>query len=343
MWRLLKMAWAAVTDPQVRSAIGVARRVKEYYATSYLAGLADSPLLDAFARGPLSLDEIAQCLCQPAGKQLDRDALESWVTLGLSLGLIGGSATGYTLRSRLARRLACPGADAARAFLINLARTHVPLIAGAPGRIGRGEKIPLAAYDAGLIARSSLTLEFAIRPLMDGVIPVRGPVRLLEVGCGSGQYIRHAATRNPDLTALGIDQSPDVVKTTRARLAEWNLSDRADIRCGDVRDLEPGSVFDVITLHNFIYYLPVAGRVALYERLRRYLAKDGVVVTTTWCRGRTPGAAAIDLWFSLTDGCGRLPTRAELGELLGRAGYCAVECRRLLPFEEYYAFVAGVV
>jgi hypothetical protein len=87
------------------------------------------------------------------------------------------------------------------------------------------------------------------------------------------------------------------------------------------------------------YCCPVEARVALYERRRGSLALGGVIVTTTWCRGRTPGAAAIDLWFSLTEGCGWLPAVAELAGQIAEAGIRSVQGRRLIPFEECVAFL----
>jgi SAM-dependent methyltransferase len=340
IFALFRTAWAVLSDPGARAALGVAARVRGFYRTSYLAGLASSPLLEILARDPASLDELACVLNPMEPGAIDRTALESWVALGLGLGVLGEAGGKFTLRSRLGRRLARPGADAARAFLANLPRTHAPLLADAPERIRRGAKYSLAEFDAPLIARSSLTVEFALRTLMDEMIPAQGPTRLLEVGCGSGAYIRHAAERNPNLTALGVDLSPEVVETTRKDLARRELADRAEVRCGDIRQLTADATFDIVTLHNVIYYFPVEERVALYRRLRGLLAPDGVIVTTTWCRGRTPGAAAIDLWFSMTEGCGRLPMVEELTGQLKGAGSRSVETRRLIPFEEYYAFLS---
>jgi 4-hydroxy-2,2'-bipyrrole-5-carbaldehyde O-methyltransferase len=340
MRRLLRAAWAAITDPGVRAALGVAARVRGFYRTSYLAGLASGPLLERLAQGPASLDEMAQTLRPPGLGDVDRDALESWISLGLGLGVLGETRSGFSLRSRLARQLARPESDAARAFLVNLPRTHAPLLADAPDRIRRGAKYDLADLDSGLIARSSLTVEFAIRALMDEVMPTRGRSRLLEVGCGSGAYMRHAAERNPDLTALGVDLSPEVVDAAREELRRRGLAGRAEVRCGDIRGFTPDGKFDVVTLHNVVYYFPVTARVSLYEHLRGILAPGGVIVTTTWCRGSTPGAAAIDLWFSMTEGCGRLPTEEELLGQIEEAGIRSIRTRRLIPFEEYVAFLA---
>jgi cyclopropane fatty-acyl-phospholipid synthase-like methyltransferase len=151
--------------------------------------------------------------------------------------------------------------------------------------------------------------------------------------------MRHAAERNTDLTVLGVDRSPEVVDSAREALRTRGLAARAEVICGDIREFTPNGKFDVVTLHNVIYYFPVAARVALYERIRGFLAPGGVIVTTTWCRGRTPGAAAIDLWFSLTENCGRLPDAEELATQMTEAGLRSVQARRLILFEEYFAFL----
>ena len=79
-------------------------------------------------------------------------------------------------------------------------------------------------------------------------------MRLLEVGCGSGTYIRYATDRNSELTALGLELQPQVADMARRNLAAWGLSDRAEIETGDIRERKPTPVFDLVTLHNNLYY-----------------------------------------------------------------------------------------
>ncbi len=332
--------WPAINNPGTLAVLGVAAQVRSFYITSYLAGLAAGPLLDRLAKRPATLDEITKILNEDDPASLDRDALQCWVSLGLSLRVLGQTRRGITLRSRLARRLARPESDAARAFLINLPRTHSPLLTDALDRIGMGTKYELEDLDSALIARSSLTVEFVIRALMHEIIPSVGPTRILEVGCGSGAYMSQAVERNPEVTVLGVDRSPQVVHAAQDRLRRQGLAERAEVRCGDIRSISIDGKFQIVTLHNLIYYFPVAERAAIYEQLRDYLSPGGVIVTNTWCQSRTPGAAAIGLWFSLIKGCGRLPTVNELQAQLADAGFRSVKTRRLLPFEEYFAFLA---
>jgi SAM-dependent methyltransferase len=114
----------------------------------------------------------------------------------------------------------------------------------------------------------------------------------LEVGCGSAVYLRHATSRNPDLTALGIDVDQAVVDLARERVCAWGLADRARVELGDILDVPPRPEYDLVTLHNGIYYFPVSDRVSLLEHPKRFVRPGGRILLTTNCRGR--GAAIIE-------------------------------------------------
>jgi len=175
---------------------------------------------------------------------------------------------------------------------------------------------------------------------VDAVIPPAGAVRLLEIGCGSGTYIRRAATLNPQLSALGLELQPLVAEQARANLRAWGLADRATIEAADVRACPANPSFDVATLHNNIYYFPVAERPQLLAHVRGFLRPGGRLLITTACHGGPPEADMLNVWAALTDGCGQLPAVGELEQQLRAAGYASVRSRRLVPRQVYYAFVA---
>ncbi|HEY6116158.1 MAG TPA: SAM-dependent methyltransferase, partial [Candidatus Dormibacteraeota bacterium] len=118
------------------------------------------------------------------------------------------------------------------------------------------------------------------------------------------------------------------------------LAGRVSVRTGDVRTapLQPG--YDVVTLHNLIYYFPLRDRVALLERLRALLAVGGRILITSGCRGGNLGLEVINLWFAASDAGGPLPVPADLRAQLLAAGFARVEVRNLKPGDAYYAFIA---
>ena len=164
-------------------------------------------------------------------------------------------------------------------------------------------------------------------------------MRLLEIGCGSGLYVRHAALRNPQLTALAIDLQPEVAKLAADNLAEWGLSDRVETRQGDLRDIELDEKFDLVTMHQNIYYFPVAERVTTLERVRAMLAPGGRLLITSSCQGGSPSLEALNMWLVYADFSGPLPEENELVAQMRQAGFSDARVSRIVPGEQFLAFV----
>jgi cyclopropane fatty-acyl-phospholipid synthase-like methyltransferase len=223
-------------------------------------------------------------------------------------------------------------------MLQEITQLHHRLILDTPELLRRGQKWTLADQDGELVARSSRTVEPALFDVIDRSFPRSGSQRLLEVGAGSGIYIRHAAERNPQLEALGLELQADVAAAARANLQGWGLDDRVRVEVGDIRERAVEATFDVVTLHNNIYYFPVDERVTLFTHLRAFLKPGGLLLLTTGCQGGSPMMITLDLWCRSTQGAGRLPEVAELQEQLRQAGFTAVEAKKLLPSESYWAF-----
>ena len=68
--------------------------------------------------------------------------------------------------------------------------------------------------------------------------------RVLDVGCGWGTFVIHAATRH-DVDAVGITLSEPQAALARERAAAAGVADRVEIRVADYRDLR-GERFDAI-------------------------------------------------------------------------------------------------
>jgi cyclopropane-fatty-acyl-phospholipid synthase len=70
--------------------------------------------------------------------------------------------------------------------------------------------------------------------------------RVLDVGCGWGSFVIHAAA-NHGVQAVGITLSPAQAELARRRVAEAGLTDRVEIRVADYRDLgATGEGYDAI-------------------------------------------------------------------------------------------------
>jgi SAM-dependent methyltransferase len=321
---------------QIGALTTVSRATRDYHRVAFLAAGLRSGWLQRLAAGPIQLDALAAAL--QIAPEL-RAGLETWLAVGVAVGELRAGPAGYAVRGRRARQLLDPRNDAAAAFIEETASLHQALIVQTPERLVAGRPFTLAEQDARVIARSSRVVEPFICEALAGVIPDRGAFRLLEIGCGAGAYIRWACANNPALTALGIELQEGAAALARANMAQWGLRDRVTVEVGDIRRRLPAAAFDLATLHQNIYYFPVAERPALLRHVRGFLKPGGRLLLTSECRGRSAPAAVLDLWGAMTAGCGRLPEPGELAAQLAAAGFVGVTTASLIPGESFYAFV----
>jgi SAM-dependent methyltransferase len=308
------------------------------YRVCFLAGAARHGVLARLAEGPVSFDDLAARYApHPSG----RDALESWLRVGCLVNELSLGPRGYELKGFLARKLAMPLHDATAAFLEEIVTLHARLLLETPGLLAQGRRFALADADGELIARSSRILEPVVAEAIRMNFPPQGPARLLEVGCGSGTYLRHAAQLNPELSGRGLELQTAVAEQARKNLEQWELGGRFEIAVGDIRDQhpDPGSPFDLVTLHNNIYYFPVSERTALLRHLRGFLRPGGLLLITTGTKGGAVGLELLSLWASATEGCGPLPESTELVEQLRDAGFEPEQPHQILPGQAFYGFV----
>ena len=323
-------------DGRLPALLGVGSDLKSFYTLTYLAAAGENGLLRRLAAGPATLDALAAFL-DASGQ--GRDALEAWLQMGVRLQLLQLGPDGYALHG-LARRLAQPENDPTLALVEEVAGLHHQLLLGTLPKLRSGELWTLADQDGELIARSSRVLEAFQAELIRRTFPARGALRLLEIGCGSGVYLRYAAARNPSLTALGVELQPAVAEAARTNLRGWGLDSRVRVDDGDIRARAPQEPFDIATLYNNIYYFPVAERVALLEHIAGFLRPGGFLLVTTLCQGGSLGAEALNLWGAATRGAGRLPSEQELVGQLRQAGFARVKTMSLLPGDRFIAFQA---
>jgi 4-hydroxy-2,2'-bipyrrole-5-carbaldehyde O-methyltransferase len=316
--------------------LGVAKELKSFYKLTYLAALGETGLLHRLADAPATLDSLAE-FCAAAGQ--GKEALAAWLQMGVRLRCLSLRSGGYALHG-LAKALARPENDAAVAMVQEVAGLHHKLIADTIPRLRSGKLWTLADQDGELIARSSRILEPFQAEAIERMFPACGALRLLEIGCGSGVYLRYAAGRNPSLTALGVELQPAVAEMARTNLRGWGLEDRVRIEAGDIRSKAPAELFDIATLYNNIYYFPVEERVALLKHVAGFLKPGGFLLLTTCCQGGSLGVEALNLWGAATSGAGRLPAEDELIGQLRQAGYNPVKATNLTPGDRFLAFQA---
>jgi cyclopropane-fatty-acyl-phospholipid synthase len=101
-------------------------------------------------------------------------------------------------------------------------------------------------------------------------------MRLLDVGCGWGGMVMHAA-RHYGVTAVGVTISREQADLARQRLADAGLSDQVQIRLQDYRDIDDGP-FDAISSIGMFEHVGVARLEEYFERLYRLVRPEGRVL-----------------------------------------------------------------
>jgi cyclopropane-fatty-acyl-phospholipid synthase len=134
-------------------------------------------------------------------------------------------------------------------------------------------------YSCALFSRGAGTLEeaqTAKRELVCTKLALREGERILDVGCGWGSFVIHAA-REHGVRALGVTLSPAQAQLARRRVAEAGLEDRVEIRVCDYRDLGAGAGgerFDAIASIGMVEHVG-ANRIDEYARVLAGLLEPG--------------------------------------------------------------------
>ena len=324
-----------IRNHQLLALTGSNALLKPFYQLNYLVAAKECGLFELLD-APKDFKQLAEVYCTD---DKAREALEAWLGLGVRLGYLGLDTRGYALKG-LAKKLALPQNDAALALLQEAAGLHSNLISQTVGKLRNGELWNLEDQDGEIIARSSLVMEAFQTEAIDRFFPASGVASLLEIGCGSGVYIRYAANRNPSLRALGLELQPNVADVARRNISEWGLQGRVKIEAGDIRLKAPDECFSIVTLYNNIYYFPVESRVPLLQHIGQFIRPGGFLLLITCCQGGSLGVEVLNLWGAATWTGGRLPARHELIGQLHQAGFQDVQTSRLIPGEELYAFKA---
>lgn len=302
----------------------------------YLAVAVDLGLLEELRRGPATDGELGARLA--VGNQ---PLFTAFLRLGRSLGELRCRAGRWSLRGRRSNALAVPTADTMRAMVQEAVGYDAAVYAGLAAHLQGAPSGDYLHTTGAVIARASRLVEPVLAPLVRSLVAQRHPRQLLDVGCGTGVYLVHAAAASPTLTGLGIDLDEGVVGLARARLGEAGLAGRFEVRHAEVRSVElPAASFDLVLLFQNVYYFAVDERPGLLRRLRRLLAPGGALVLASLFAGRSLAAAHYDLVFRATVGCGPLPRRQELDRQLRDAGFTTTRWVQLIPLTSFHAVVA---
>lgn len=163
-------------------------------------------------------------------------------------------------------------------------------------------------------------------------------MRLLDVGCGWGQMVRHAV-EHYGVTAVGVTLSEQQARWGQRMLEERGLADRAQIRHGDYRDVTERG-FDAVSSIGLTEHIGVRNYPAYFAFLRDRLRDEGRLLNhcITWADNqRAPMARqAFVERYVFPDG-----ELAGSGTIVSRIEDVGLEVRHQENLREHYARTCG--
>lgn len=153
---------------------------------------------------------------------------------------------------------------------------------------------------------------------------IAGPARVLDVGCGTGEFEHLAHQRFPEARLVGVDVTPDMLAVARGKFpdAAW-----VTFLLAEAEALPFASEhFDAVVSCSMLHHVQEPER--LLRECARLLRPGGQLVIVDWCRD-FPHCRLAHYWLRLTKRSYAKMYRAdELAARLGPLGLAAQEVRR---------------
>jgi ubiquinone/menaquinone biosynthesis C-methylase UbiE len=126
---------------------------------------------------------------------------------------------------------------------------------------------------ASLMRRQALVpLRVALRRYSGGA----ATARLLDIGCGTGSFLREVKRNFPRLAVTGLDLSEPYLKVAGRRLADWS---RVALIPGAAEAMPfADKEFEIVSCIYLFHELPPVVRRAVVDEIRRVLKPDGTLI-----------------------------------------------------------------
>ncbi|MEU9322065.1 class I SAM-dependent methyltransferase [Streptomyces sp. NPDC048295] len=138
----------------------------------------------------------------------------------------------------------------------------------------------------------------SVRRLLDRGL-ASGNERVLDLGCGSGEWLLRALATRPQLHAEGVDVSEDALAQARSAATDLGVEKRLVLHHMKAEDFTCAEPFDVVlsfgAAHAFGGLLPTLAAA------RKYLAPGGRVLIGDGFWDRPPSQEAIEMLGDFTD------------------------------------------
>ncbi|AXE82588.1 SAM-dependent methyltransferase [Streptomyces atratus] len=138
----------------------------------------------------------------------------------------------------------------------------------------------------------------SVRQLLERGVP-RGDERVLDLGCGGGEWLLRALNTHPNLLAEGVDTSEHALRQAREAASRLGVHTRLALHHQEAADFRSTYSFDLVlsvgATHAFGGLLPTLAAA------RKHLAPGGRVLIGEGFWEREPSPEAVEMFGDLTD------------------------------------------
>ena len=194
---------------------------------------------------------------------------------------------------------------------------------------------PTMVYSCAYFASEDESLDSAQTRKLDVVcrkLNLQPDERLLDVGCGWGSLVIHAATHY-GVRAVGVTISPAQAELARARVREAGLEDAIEIRLADYRDTDDGR-YDKVASVGMVEHVGTAQLPGYFAHLRELLKPGGLLLNHGIVRPREQKRNPKSFAWRFVFPDGELQTLSRILTEMERAGF---EPRDTESLREHYA------
>jgi ubiquinone/menaquinone biosynthesis C-methylase UbiE len=131
-----------------------------------------------------------------------------------------------------------------------------------------------------------------------GLANAKTPVKVLDIGTGSGVWGIGLAQQSPQVTVTAQDL-PDVLDVTRQMAARFGLGDRFSYLPGDFHSMDFGTGYDVVTFGHILHMESIEQNRQLLKKAAAALASKGTVVISEFLVNQDRSGPPMGLIFAV--------------------------------------------
>ncbi len=132
----------------------------------------------------------------------------------------------------------------------------------------------------------------ALGSLLPSLVDVRNAQRVLDVGCGNGEWARRLARAHPHIHIIGIDTSLNLIQEAVKRATEEGVNSLSFYQFGTAQALHfPSESFDIVHVHSLASFISTAMWSRILDEMIRLLKIGGWLNIVDYEHGTTSSQA----------------------------------------------------